>query len=148
MIVAPLAVSEQTQREGEKFGVRVDRERTQPASGYDGICVTNYEMLHRFDPAVWTGIVLDESSIIKNKDGKFRRYLTDAFRDTPFKLSCTATPAPNDYMELGTQAEFVGTMKAQEMLAMFFVHDGGRTSNWRLKGHARAAFGSGCAHGR
>ena len=139
LIVAPLAVSEQTVGEGQKFGVPVTKTRAQPADP-EGVWITNYEMLHHFDPLAWTGIVLDESSIIKHKDGKFRRYVTEAFRGTPYKLSCTATPAPNDFMEIGTQSEFLGAMKAAEMLAMFFVHDGGRASSWRLKGHAKAEF--------
>ena len=139
LIVAPLAVAEQTVREGEKFGVPVTYARDRVIEP-EGIWITNYEMLEHFYPEDFAGIVLDESSIIKNKDGAFRRYLTEAWASVPYKLSCTATPAPNDYMELGTQCEFLGVMKASEMLAMFFCHDGGRTSQWRLKGHARHDF--------
>lgn len=139
LVVAPLAVSEQTCREGQKFGIDVQYTRSQPEMD-SRIWVTNYEMLERFDPSIWAGIVLDESSIIKDKDGKFRRYVTEAFQQTPYRLSCTATPAPNDFTEIGTQAEFLGVMKAVEMLSMFFVHDGKNTSQWRLKGHAKDDF--------
>ena len=139
LIVAPLAVADQTRREGEKFGVPVTYARKQP-SDPDGVWITNYEMLEHFDPSAWAGIVLDESSIIKHRDGAYRRYVTAAFADVPFRLSCTATPAPNDYMELGTQAEFLGICTVAEMLATYFVHDGGDTSKWRLKGHARGDF--------
>ena len=139
LVVAPLAVADQTVREGGKFGVdvRYTRDRiTNP----EGIWITNYEMLEQQSPADWTGIVLDESSIIKHRDGKFRRYVTEAFQDVPFRLSCTATPAPNDFMELGTQAEFLGVTTILKMLATYFVHDGGSTQKWRLKGHAKADF--------
>jgi hypothetical protein len=105
-----------------------------------GINITNYEMVQHFNPAKFVGVVVDEGSILKSFDGKFRQTVTDMFRDTPFKLSPTATPAPNDYMELGTQAEFLGVMKRNEMLAMFFTHDGSDTSKWRLKGHAQKKF--------
>ena len=139
LVVAPLAVSEQTQAEGEKFGIPAKVSRTQP-NDPEGIHITNYEMLHHHRPEDWAGLVLDESSIIKSADGVFRRRLTAEWTRVPFRLACTATPAPNDLMEFGTHAEFLGVMKAQEMLAMFFVHDGGDTSKWRIKGHARAAF--------
>lgn len=139
LILAPLAVSQQTVREAAKMGIIVHSCRTQD-DVKPGINITNYEMLHHFNPAKFGGVVLDESSILKSFDGKLRQQITDAFKDTPFKLSATATPAPNDYMELGTQAEFLGVMKRNEMLAMFFVHDGGDTSKWRLKGHAQKRF--------
>lgn len=139
LILAPLAVSQQTVREGEKFGVEVRHVRSQPDSP-EGIYVTNYEMLHHFDPSAFTGIVLDESSILKDKDGKFRNKIIEDFGNTPFRLACTATPAPNDYGELGNHAEFLGAISMTEMLSTFFVHDGGSTQDWRLKGHAQGDF--------
>lgn len=139
LIVCPLAVAEQTKREGEKFGfpVAVIRDKTQVQNG---INVTNYEMLNHFDADVFGGVVLDESSILKNYSGKMRTEIIEMFRNTPYKLSCTATPAPNDYMELGNQSEFCGVMTRTEMLATYFIHDGGETSKWRLKGHGKDKF--------
>lgn len=139
LILAPLAVSAQTVREGRKFGIDVNPCRSQ-ADVKPGINITNYEMLEHFDAEHFTGVVLDESSIIKAYDGKTRTQIIDAFKRTPFRLACTATPAPNDYMELGNHAEFLGSMSRTEMLATFFVHDGGETQKWRLKGHAEAEF--------
>jgi len=138
LILAPLAVSAQTAREGKKFGVDVQHSRDGTIGGK--VTITNYEQAHHIKPEDYTGIVLDESSILKNFTGKYRNYIIDSFRDTPWKLACTATPAPNDYMELGNHAEFIGAMTRTEMLAMFFVHDGGSTQNWRLKGHAESEF--------
>lgn len=140
LILAPLAVSHQTIREAEKFGITVQLAESDKDIDGDGIYITNYEKLHHFDPEQFIGIVLDESSILKGIDGKTRRYITDSFKDTPYKLSCTATPSPNDFMELGTQSEFLGIMSQVEMLAMFFIHDGGDTSKWRLKGHGKRKF--------
>lgn len=139
LIVSPLAVAEQTKREGDRFGycVTVVRDGSDVT---DGINVTNYEMLDHFDASMFCGVVLDESSILKNFSGKMRNEIIDKFRDTSYKLSCTATPAPNDYMELGNQAEFCGVMSRAEMLATYFTHDGGDTSKWRLKGHAKDKF--------
>lgn len=139
LILAPLAVSMQTVREAANIGISVHPCRTQD-DVKPGINITNYEMLQHFKPEKFGGVVIDESSILKSFDGKLRQQITDAFSDTPFKLSATATPSPNDYMELGTQAEFLGVMKRNEMLAMFFTHDGGDTSKWRLKGHAQKRF--------
>lgn len=139
LILAPLAVADQTKREGERFGYDVTICRTQN-DVHDGINITNYEMLEHFKPECFCGIVLDESSILKNFTGKMRTQITDLFHSTPYKLSCTATPAPNDYMELGNQAEFLGVMTRSEMLATFFLHDGSNTSAWRLKGHAEDKF--------
>lgn len=139
LILAPLAVGKQTQREGEKFGISATLCRTQD-DVVAGVNVTNYEMLSHFDPMSFSGIVLDESSILKHQDSKTRQLLTDAFRETPYKLCCTATPAPNDFMELGNHAEFLGVMTQTEMLATFFLHDGGDTAKWRLKGHAESKF--------
>lgn len=135
LILAPLAVSKQTTKEGEKFGITVHLCRTQD-DVKPGINITNYEMLHHFKPTEFTGIVLDESSILKGMNSKTRVAVTEAFVNTPYKLACTATPAPNDYMELGNHSEFLGVMSRSEMLAMFFVHDSGDTSKWRVKGHA------------
>jgi nitrogen regulatory protein PII-like uncharacterized protein len=140
LILAPLAVSHQTIREGQKFGIDVilaasDNDVEEPA-----IYISNYEKLDHFDPEIFSGIVLDESSILKGMQGKIRQKITQSFAQTPYKLSCTATPSPNDYMELGTQAEFLGIMTQLEMLAMFFIHDGSDTSKWRLKGHGKSRF--------
>lgn len=139
LILAPLAVASQTVSEGMKFGIKVNLCETaddlQP-----GINITNYEKLGKFEGAEFSGVVLDESSILKSFTGKVRNQIIDFFSNTPFRLACTATPAPNDYMELGNHAEFLGIMSYTEMLAMFFVHDGGETSKWRLKGHAEDVF--------
>lgn len=139
LILAPLAVSSQTVRECAKFGIdiRYCRNQDQVESG---ITITNYEMLPHFNPDDFAGVVLDESSILKSYTGKFRTETIDAFKDTPFRLACTATPAPNDHMELGNHAEFLGVMSRVEMLSMFFVHDGGETQKWRIKGHAEGDF--------
>jgi len=139
LILAPLAVSKQIAREGAKFGYTVTVCRSQ-ADVQPGLNVTNYERLHLFDPSDFGAIVMDEASILKSRDGKTRTAILDAFRDTPYKLLATATPSPNDQMELGTYAEFLGIMSYAEMLATFFCHDGGETSTWRLKGHAEAEF--------
>jgi DNA modification methylase len=138
LILAPLAVAEQTEREARKFGVEVRYCRKD--DGYNGVIVTNYEMLQHFDTRRFSGVVLDESSILKAYDGATRTAITEAFEATPYRLACTATPAPNDFMELGNHAEFLGIYSRAEMLATFFVHDGGETQSWRLKGHARSDF--------
>lgn len=139
IIVAPLAVSAQTVREGRMFGIVVNRCRTKDDLK-DGINITNYEMLSHFDGIDFSGVVLDESSILKSYSGAIRNQIISMFKRTPYKLACTATPAPNDYMELGNHSEFLGCMDRTEMLAMFFIHDGGDTSKWRLKGHAASKF--------
>ena len=139
LILAPLAVAQQTYREGVKFGVTVNVCRTQ-SDVSTGINITNYDMLSHFDASAFGGIVLDESSILKHHDSKTRQTISDMFLKTPYKLACTATPAPNDHMELGNHAEFLGIMSRSEMLATYFVHDGGDTSKWRLKGHAESVF--------
>lgn len=139
LILAPLAVSYQTKYEGEKFSIPVtvckDQSEVKP-----GINITNYEKLQHFIPKEFAGIVLDESSILKSYTGKIRTQIIESFNQTPYRLACTATPAPNDYMELGNHAEFLGIMSRVEMLATFFTHDGGETSKWRLKGHAESEF--------
>lgn len=139
LILAPLAVSAQTVREGEKFGIKAAYARNDNQIT-ERITVTNYEMLEHFDVTRFTGVVLDESSILKAYDGKTRTAIIDGFSQTPFRLACTATPAPNDYMELGNHSQFLGAMSYTEMLSMFFVHDGGETQKWRLKGHAESEF--------
>lgn len=139
LIVAPLAVSAQTCREGQTFGIDVNRCRT-AADMVDGINITNYEMLDHFEGVELSGVVLDESSILKSYTGAIRNQIISMFKFTPFKLACTATPSPNDFMELGNHSEFLGVMDRTEMLAMFFIHDGGDTSKWRLKGHASGIF--------
>lgn len=139
LILAPLAVAAQTKAEGERIGVAVTVCREAPHVA-PGVNVTNYDRLHKFDPSVFGGVVLDESSCIKHHDTATLRTLMDAFRSTPFRLCATATPSPNDYTELGTHAEFLGVCSRAEMLSEFFCHDGGETSTWRLKGHARGAF--------
>jgi superfamily II DNA or RNA helicase len=139
LILAPLAVAQQTANEGAAIDIAV----TVCRDGSDirpGINITNYDRLHRFDASEFGGVVLDESSIIKHHDAKTFRLLTEAFNLTPFRLPATATPAPNDWTELGTHAEFLGICTRQEMLAEFFCHDGGDTQTWRLKGHAKHAF--------
>ena len=139
LILAPLAVTEQTYREGIKFGINSKVVECQE-DVINGINITNYEKLDKFDTSVFNGIVLDESSILKSFTGKVRNQIIDNFKNTPYKLACTATPAPNDYMELGNHSEFLGVMTRSEMLAMYFVHDGGNTSKWRLKGYATDVF--------
>ena len=141
LIAAPLCVAQQTVEEAAKFGIHIQYCRT-PSEIKDGtvIVITNYEMLEKFDPADFAGIVLDESSILKAHDSKTRARIIEMFQRTPYRLSCTATPSPNDHMELGNQAEFLGVMTSTEMLAMFFVHDGGDTAQWRLKGHGKTRF--------
>jgi len=139
LIVAPLAVSLQTKREGLKFGIETNICRTQ-TDVKPGINITNYEMIGHFDFSRFKGVILDESSILKGYDRHYSQMLTELCKDVPYKLSCTATPAPNDFMELGTQCQWLGIMSRSEMLATFFVHDGGDTSKWRLKGHAEDKF--------
>lgn len=139
LILAPLAVAQQTVGEGARIGVTVRYCRHQ-SEVLPGITIANYEMLEHFDTDSFTGVVLDESSRIKSYDSKTRDQVIEAFRRTPYRLACTATPAPNDYMELGNHAEFLGVMSRVEMLATYFIHDGGDTSKWRLKGHAKGIF--------
>ena len=139
LIVAPLAVANQTVKEGEKISIAVTPCRKQE-DVKPGINITNYDMLHTFDSSQFVGVVLDESSILKSFNGAIRNQIIEMFCKTPYKLACTATPAPNDYMELGNHSEFVGVMSRTEMLSMFFTHDGGETSKWRLKGHSVQKF--------
>ena len=139
LICAPLTVSRQTMKEGLKFDTPVTICRKSD-DVRPGVNITNYEMLDYFNAADFAGVVLDESSILKDATSATRKLLTEKFKDTRFKLCCTATPSPNDFMELGTHSDFLGVMNQPEMLATFFCHDGGNTSKWRLKGHAESKF--------
>ncbi len=138
LILTPLAVSGQTIQEGAKFGIQVERLKGDVFGA--GIYVTNYEQLENISVEQFAGVVLDESSILKNFEGQTKKLIMDSFFNTRFKLACTATPSPNDPMELGNHSEFLNVMTRAEVLAMFFVHDGGETSKWRLKGHATDIF--------
>lgn len=139
LILCPLAIAKQTAREGKKFGIEVNVCRSSK-DVKDGINITNYDMLHKFDLDEFKGVVLDESSILKSFTGKMRNEIIEGFKNTPYRLACTATPSPNDFMELGNHSEFLGVMTRTEMLSMYFIHDGGDTSKWRLKGHAEDKF--------
>lgn len=134
LIIAPLAVSGQTVREGIEIGVRVKYCREDSPS--DQIVITNYEMAEYFDANDFAGVILDESSILKSFTGSTRTMLIEKFASTQYRLACTATPAPNDFTELGNHAEFLGVKTRVEMMAEYFVHDGGSVQNWRIKGHA------------
>lgn len=138
LIVCPLAVLEQTIREGVKFGYAVKEYDGDLSS--NGIYITNYDQLENVDCTPFIGVVLDESSIMKNFQGKTKQLIIDKFKHTPYKLCCTATPSPNDTTELCNHAEFLDVMTRNEMLAMYFIHDGGKTSDWRIKGHAEESF--------
>ena len=143
LILAPLAVTGQTIQEGQKFGIEVIKWLPEYFNWHKidkGIYVTNYEQLEKINTKDFAGVVLDESSILKNFEGQTKKLIIESFADTPYKLACTATPSPNDPMELGNHAEFLGVMSRNEMLAMYFVHDGGETAKWRLKGHATKLF--------
>lgn len=135
LILAPLAVCQQTIREAAKLGIALTYVRDDAeAAAVAGMAITNYERADRIDPARFTAVVLDEASILKQSDGKTRTQLITQFRDVPYRLACTATPAPNDPEELTNQAEFLGVSTRVNMLAAYFVHD---DSGWRPKGHAR-----------
>lgn len=135
LILAPLAVAKQTQREArERLGMEIDHSRDGRSN--TKVVVANYERLHLFDLSQFAGIVLDESSILKSFAGKTRNMLCDSFAQHAWRLACTATPAPNDYMELGNHSEFLGQKRNSDMLATWFVHDSANTGVWRLKGHA------------
>jgi superfamily II DNA or RNA helicase len=139
LILAPLAVATQTSREGLSVGSRVTVCKD-AGDANAGLNITNYDRMHKFDLSSFAGVVLDESSCLKDFTSATRNDLIDGFRETPYKLACTATPAPNDFTELGNHAEFLGVMSRLEMLSMWFVHDGGSTQDWRLKGHAVESF--------
>ena len=139
LILTPLAVARQMQRECEAAGVeaRVIREADEV---WPGVNIANYERLPKLDPSQFGGVVLDESSILKSFTGPTKRMLCDAFASTPYRLAATATPAPNDHMELGQHAEFLGVMPGPEMLSRWFISDQSTMGGYRLKGHARADF--------
>lgn len=160
LILTPLAVSHQTVAEAEKFGIEANR--SYHGEVHAGINITNYERLHYFDPNVFAGVVADESSILKSFDGVRRKQITEFMRKTPYRLLCTATAAPNDYIELGTSSEAIGEMGYMDMLTRFFKNEQntikpmrytgfgaprgpqpeGRehTDKWRFKGHAEIPF--------
>ncbi|MCC7541933.1 MAG: DEAD/DEAH box helicase [Deltaproteobacteria bacterium] len=138
LILAPLAVGQQLDREAAKFGVDAHYVRDDDAK--HRITITNYEMLSHFDAASFVGVALDESSILKSLTGRTRTALIDAFAATPYRLACTATPAPNDFTEFGNHSQFLGVKTHAEMLAEYFVHDMDQTQDWRIKGHAEGPF--------
>lgn len=145
IVLAPLAVGASLIRESDKFGfsdqdIPISIAKTQEDVNGQGVYITNYEKLEHFDPSFFAGVVLDESSILKGMFGRIREYITTQFKDTPYKLSLSATPSPNDYTELGTQSEFLGVMTQMEMLPMFFINDTANTGDWRLKKHAEVKF--------
>jgi hypothetical protein len=143
-ILTPLAVAEQTISEAAKFDIPGVAYAPDRQSVTSRITVTNYDRLEKFDPSVFAGVVADESSIIKAHDSQTRIAMIDAYARTPWKFPCSATPAPNDWVELGNHAEFLGVMTEKEMLATFFVHDGSVRAHgdaeWRLKRHAEKDF--------
>lgn len=138
LILAPLAVASQIVAEGRTWGIECGY--TRDDSEGHRIAVANYEMLHQIDPSRFVGVVLDESSILKSYSGSTRTVLIESFSATPYRLAATATPAPNDFTELGNHSEFLGVKTRVEMLAEYFAHDGGSTQDWRVKGHAVASF--------
>ena len=139
LILTPLAVSGQTIKEGYKFGINVGKYGTNSL-----IQISNYEQLENIDCSMFSGIVLDESSILKNYNGKIKELIIKSFECTPYKLACTATPSPNDHIELGNHSEFLNVMKSKEMVSMFFINDAfskeNNISKWRLKKHATSDF--------
>ena len=139
LILTPLCVASQMNNEGLKFGYDCQVAKTQSEVAMP-IVITNYEKLHHFTPSEFGGIVLDESSILKGENGEYRKMITEFASNIHFRMTASATPSPNDHMELGTQCEFLGVLTRTEMLATFFTHDGGETSKWRLKGHGRSEF--------
>jgi DNA modification methylase len=141
LILCPLAVSKQTIQEGEKFGIKVSKFPTNGTLDLaNQIYISNYDQLKNIDCTLFSAIALDESSILKNFEGATKKLIIDSFVSTPYKLACTATPSPNDPMELGNHSEFLDVMSRNQMLSMYFIHDGGETSKWRLKGHAVKLF--------
>lgn len=138
LILCPLAVSAQTIEEGVKIGIKVNKISEWLGKG---IYISNYEQIENIDHH-FAGVVLDESSILKNFNGATKKLLMDRFSKTPYKLCCTATPSPNDDMEICNHAEFLAHGRREEILAMYFTHDGGETAKWRIKGHAQKKFWS------
>jgi DNA modification methylase len=138
LFLAPLAVAHQTVAEAKILGMDLQYRRAEdPAAKF---VITNYEMLKAMDPSAYGAVVLDESSILKSFMGKTKRAIIEAFSETPYRLACTATPAPNDHMELGNHADFLGIMASNEMLARWFINDTMSAGNYRLKGHAEDSF--------
>ncbi|MCA3173432.1 MAG: helicase, partial [Burkholderiales bacterium] len=140
LILAPLAVSEQTIEQGATFGIDVRRVPNGGSPDAPGVWITNYERMESIDFSELHGLVLDESSILKAHDGKTRTRIIESAQGVPYRLSCTATPSPNDFEELGNQCEFLGVMTRTEMLATYFVNDTGDTGTWRLKGWGASKF--------
>lgn len=140
LVFAPLAVSEQTIAQGATFGIEVSRVPHGGTPNAPGVWITNYERMDAIDFASLTGIVLDESSILKAHDGKTRTAMIESCQSIPYRLSCTATPSPNDFAELGNQCEFLGVMTRTEMLATYFINDAGDTGSWILKGYGASRF--------
>jgi len=140
LILTPLAVAHQTAHEAEKFGISARVAESESDIKNSGIYITNYEKLEKFNAQNFSGVVLDESSILKNFTGKMRQMLTSAFSETPYRLCCTATPSPNDYTEFGQHADFLGVCTPQQMLCTFFINDTFNTGDWRLKKHAEMEF--------
>lgn len=139
IIFTPLAVAAQMKREAVKFGIDCAHVSSQNESDCP-ILITNYQKIDHFDLSKFGAVVLDESSILKNQTGHFRSRLISECKNIPFRLAATATPSPNDFMELGNHAEFLGIMSYTDMLSTFFVHDAANTQEWRLKGHAESEF--------
>ena len=139
LMLAPLAVAPQHVREAHKFGLEARVVRDQSEVG-PGVNVTNYAKVDHFEPAAFGGVILDESSIVKNFTGSTSRKLIQMFSSTPFRLACTATPAPNDHMELGQHSQFLGVMPSNEMLSRWFIADQMNMGKYRLKGHAVKPF--------
>lgn len=140
LILTPLSVAPQTKREADKFGICASVVESQEQIEKPGIYITNYEKIDHFDCAEFIGVVLDESSILKNFTGKTRKKLTESFANTPYRLCCTATPSPNDYTEFGQHADFLGICTPAQMLATYFINDTFNTGDWRLKKHAEKHF--------
>lgn len=139
LLLAPLAVGPQTVREAEKFNIdSVGFSKDGQKMGK--ITVTNFDNWEKYNPDDFNAVILDESSILKNENGKMRNAFIEQWQNTPFRLAGTATPSPNDFMELGNHSEFLGIMDYVEVLAMYFIHDGGETQKWRLKGHGVKRF--------
>ncbi len=137
LIHAPVGVRSQTVREAAKFNIECDvRVADDDSQVGPDISICNYEKLHKIDPAQFAGVVLDESSILKSYTGATKRALLESWKATTYRLACTATPAPNDLMELGNHAEFLGVMPSNEMLSRWFINDTMKAGGYRLKGHA------------
>ena len=136
LMLAPLAVAGQHERESVKFGIDAKAIREADEVGGPRVYITNYDRLDRFDASQFGGVILDESSIIKSFTGQTTRRLIETFRKTPYRLACTATPAPNDHAELGQHSEFLGALSQSQMLVRWFLHDSADTGTWRMKGHA------------